>query len=144
MVVVGVLPIRPQHTYDALRESDLEIITQGGHGKGGQHQNATDSAVRMKHVPTGITVFINGRSQHDNKRVAREILTMRVNDLKRAEQDAEYAEVREAQMGDSGRADKDRTYNFINSRITDHRHGTKTGNVKAVMKGEFNLLFPKG
>jgi peptide chain release factor 1 len=64
-----------------------------------------------------------------------------VNEKKRTERNAEYAAFRKAQMGDGGRGDKVRTYNFMESRVADHRLGTKTGNVKAIMKGQFGLLF---
>lgn len=141
IVVVGVLPIRSDTGSEPLKDADLDVTTQRGHGKGGQHQNKTDSAVRMRHIPTGLSVFINGRDQHSNKREALKILTAKVHEVRLAEVDGEYAEIRKAQMGDSGRSNKVRTYNLLESRVVDHRLGTKTGNVKAVMKGEFQLLF---
>ncbi len=70
IVVVGVLPIRNDTGFEPLKDAELEVTTQRGHGKGGQHQNKTDSAVRMRHIPTGLAVFINGRDQHSNKREA--------------------------------------------------------------------------
>lgn len=141
IVSVGILPIKKHESWEEIPESDLEITTQCGHGPGGQHQNKTESAVRIKHIPTGMTVFINGRDQHSNKREARKIITQKVNELKMAERDAEYAAFRKQQMGNGSRSDKIRTYNFMESRVTDHRLGTKTQNVKAIMKGEFWLLF---
>lgn len=143
-MAVGVLPIKEEAGDEPLKDSDLETICQTGkQGAGGQNVNKVASAVRMKHVPTGMSVFINGRDQHKNKEDARRILTQRVNDQRRMEQDAEYAALRKAQMGNGGRSDKIRTYNFMESRIADHRLNVKTGNIKGFMKGEFHVLFDK-
>ncbi len=60
MITVGVLPIK-EDVWVPLKEEEIEVITQCGHGKGGQHQNKTASAVRIRHIPTGLNVFINGR-----------------------------------------------------------------------------------
>lgn len=143
LVSVAVLPIYPDVEYEALKDQDLEVTTQRGHGPGGQHQNVTDSAVRMRHKPTGLMVFINGRDQHANKREALKILTARVNDKMKEETDREYAELRKKTLGGGSRGEKVRTYNFLDSRVTDHRLNVKTGNIKAVMKGDFNVLFDK-
>ena len=142
IVVVGVLPIHREPDDEPLREADLEITCQTGkQGAGGQNVNKVASAVRMRHRPTGLSVFINGRDQSKNKEEARRILTQRVNDQRRAKVNAEYASLRRERMGDGGRSDKIRTYNFMEGRVVDHRLGTKTQNVKAVMKGDFSLLF---
>lgn len=140
MISVAVLPI-PKKVEKPLTESEVEITTTKGSGPGGQHRNKTESAVRAKHIPTGITVFIgNGRDQHSNKREAISILTARVYELKKSQTDAAYGANRQAQMGGGGRSDKVRTYNFMESRVVDHRLGTKTSNVKAIMKGQFELI----
>lgn len=139
-LTVAVLPV-PKQSRRTLSESDIEVKTQGGHGKGGQHQNKTDSAVRMRHKPTGLHVFINGRSQHANRREALRILTAKVNDYMCAQEDAEYAKLRKLRMGDGGRGDKIRTYNFIKGRAVDHRSGKKTSEVRRIIeRGAFNLL----
>jgi peptide chain release factor 1 len=140
MVCVAVLPIK-KDVYEPLRDDEIEVQTTCGHGPGGQHQNKTESAVRMRHIETGLTVFINGRDQHSNRREALSILTARVNDLRKAKNDAAYAAERHAQMGDGGRSDKIRTYNILEGRVVDHRLGTKTSNVKGVMKGQLDLIF---
>lgn len=142
-VKVGILPIK-EDSHDQISDAEFEVTTQRGHGKGGQHQNKTDSAVRMKHIPTGLTVFINGRDQHANKREAKKILTAKIAEIKKAELDAEYYENKRIQMGSGARGnDKIRTYNFLESKAVDHRFDIKTGNLKAVMKGEFSLIHPK-
>lgn len=139
MVSVAVLPIRDD--IPGLSDSDIEVTTCGGHGPGGQHQNKTDSAVRMKHTPTGLIVFINGRSQHANRREARKILAARVAALMQERADAAYSDERRMQMGGGGRGNKIRTYNFMNGRVVDHRLGRKTSQIRRVMKGEFGLLW---
>jgi len=126
-----------------LKESDLEVTTQGGHGKGGQHQNKTDSAVRMKHLPTKLSVFINGRDQHTNRRTALKVLTAKVQDHYRSKSDEKYSRLRRFLVGSGNRGDKIRTYNFMESRCVDHRFGVKTKNIKRVMKGEFSLVHPE-
>ncbi len=140
IISVAVLPIR-EDLYKPLSGKDLEITTQGGHGPGGQHQNKTDSAVRAKHIPTGLTVFINGKSQHQNKREALKILAARVNELEQSEYDKKYSNDRKSQMGGGNRSDKTRTYNFIDCRVVDHKLGRKSGQIKRIMKGELKLLF---
>jgi peptide chain release factor 1 len=143
IVTVGVLPIKPEDEGEPLRDQDLEITTTKGKVKaGGQHQNKAETACRIVHLPTGITVFIcNERSQHANKEIALKIITARVNDFLRSQKDAEYAALRKAMMGDGGRSGKIRTYNMLESRITDHRLGKKTCNIKGFMNGNFDVLF---
>lgn len=142
IVSVGVLPIPKEIGQDLLPDSEVETTTCGGSGPGGQHQNATDSAVRMRHIQTGIVVFINGRDQQSNRREAKKILSIRVRQHQQQLEDAAYGKLRKAQLGDGGRSDKIRTYNFVQSRVVDHRYNTKTSDIKSVMKGHFELLFP--
>ena len=110
-LAVAILPMIDL-TLDALPSSEIKVKTQRGHGPGGQHQNKTDSAVRMTHVPTGITVFINGRDQHSNRAEALRVLTARVRDFEQQEVDDEYRKLRKSQLGNVGRGDKIRTYNL--------------------------------
>jgi peptide chain release factor 1 len=142
IISVGILPIKEETGFEPLRDQDLEIICQTGKQKaGGQNANKVASAVRMKHIPTGLTVFINGRDQNFNKKEARKILTARVNDIRRTQVDSEYAAFRKEQIGNGSRSDKVRTYNVLESRVVDHRLNKKTSNIKAVMKGDFGFLF---
>lgn len=138
-VSVGVLPVLNIQVVK-IKEDDIEIITQRGHGPGGQHQNKTDSAVRMKHIPTGISVFINGRDQHQNRTTARRILSGRVQDHYYSLQNAEYATKRKSLLGDRGRGGARRTYNIFKGFVVDHVLGTRTNDVKAIMKGNLDLL----
>lgn len=141
MISVAVLPLPPENVVESLREQDLEITCQTGKQKaGGQNVNKVASAVRMKHKPTGISVFINGRDQGQNKKEALRILTARVNQMKRDKELNAYYNDRKQKLGNGGRGDKCRTYNFIESRVVDHRLGRKTYNIKEVMKGNFKLI----
>jgi peptide chain release factor 1 len=141
MVSVAVLPVLPVRAEDQLAEKDLEIKTQCGHGPGGQHQNKTASAVRMKHKPTGLEVFINGRDQHANRREALKVLTARVLAYHREREQAVLQAARKQQFGNGGRGNKVRTYNLIDHYVADHRLDVKTHNVKEVMRGRLDLLF---
>ena len=123
-----------------LRTEDIAIKTQGGSGPGGQHQNKTDSAVRATHTPTGIQVFINGRSQLDNKRKALDILARRVQSEKAKEAESRYNERRKEQVAGGCRSGKIRTYNFMKNFATDHRTGKKIHDLKSVMKGSLHLF----
>lgn len=138
-VAVSVLPIVAESDF-SLNDKDIETTTQRGHGPGGQHQNKTDSAVRMVHKPTGTTVFINGKDQHSNRREARRILESRIAESQRQAQHNKRAKAKREQIDGGGRGNKIRTYNFINSRAVDHRTGIKTSKLKKVMKGQFDLL----
>lgn len=142
MVTVAVLPVKEESAQ--LNENDLEITTQKGHGPGGQHQNKTESAVRVRHIPTGIEVFINGRDQHANKRQALEIIKHKVNEHYRQQVDAQYNGDRKEQRDGGGRSNKIRTYNFLNDRAVDHRFNVKCGDVRSIIdRGRFDRLLGK-
>lgn len=142
MVSVMVLPLPVVHAKSLLPDNEIETITQRGSGAGGQNQNKVSSAVRMKHPKTGLSVFINGRDQNQNKKEALRILSARVQEFKQQQTDKTYGDIRKQQWGGGGRGDKIRTYNLgKNPRVVDHRTGAKTHQVEAVLyKGRFDLL----
>lgn len=138
-VAVAVLPMTSSYSSN-LPEQEVEIIRQRGHGKGGQHQNKVETAIRAIHKPTGISVFINGRSQHRNKTLALEILEARVTELKDSA-DKQHKSSKKARQIDYGtRSGKIRTYNYIRSFVVDHRTNKKSFKLDQVMKGRFDLI----
>jgi peptide chain release factor 1 len=140
VVSVAVLPLPPENNKERLPEKEVEITTQRGHGKGGQHQNTTDSAVRVRHLPTGLTVFINGRDQSQNKKMALAYLTVKVNLAKDLEAEEKYGIERREQLGNGGRGSKVRTYNLIDNFVKDHRTGKSVHRPKEIFAGRFELL----
>lgn len=117
--------------------SEVELTFQKKGGKGGQHQNKTDSAVRARHIPTGISVFVNGRSQFSNRDRALQILAQRVQAQHTAAVGAAWSAIKSDQTAQLA---KIRTYNFIDRRAVDHRTGNKVGCVAEVLAGGFDML----
>ena len=132
--------VLPQVEYDdevEINPDDLRVDTYRSGGKGGQHLNKTDSAVRITHIPTGIVVQCQDeRSQHSNKDKAMRLLRAKLLELKLQEQEKEMAELRGDQQ-EIGWGNQIRSYVFQPYRlIKDHRTGVEVGNVDAVMDGE--------
>jgi len=119
-----------------IRSDDLEIDTYRAGGAGGQHVNKTESAVRIKHVPSGVIVTCQDqRSQLQNRDKAMRVLRAKLYELQVAEQAAAENVVRRA-IGGGDRSDKIRTYHFVQNRVTDHRINFTSHNLHAVMDGD--------
>ena len=111
-------------------------------GAGGQHVNTTDSAVRVVHLPTKITVYCQKeKSQHANKEMALKILYARLLDFQEEKKKKEESQKRQSQMGTGDRSQRIRTYNFPQSRLTDHRIPLTKKNLLNIMEGNFSKLF---
>ena len=122
-------------------ENELRVDVYRASGPGGQSVNTTDSAVRLTHIPTGLVVQCQDeKSQHKNKAKALKVLRARLYDKQMAELQAEQRDMRLSQVGTGDRAEKIRTYNFPQSRITDHRIGLTRHNLTAVMEGELDEM----
>lgn len=140
-VSVAVLPM-PKDIVVSIPESDLKVEAVNLGGCGGQHCNRTLSGCRITHLPSGLQATINGRDYHSNEREARAVIAARVYEKEKSEVDAEYGAYRREQMQGGHRSGKLRTYNWIKSRVVDHRLGTKIGDVKSILeKGQFEKLF---
>lgn len=121
----------------AIEEKDLKIDVMRSTGPGGQSVNTTDSAVRVTHLPSGIVVAMQDeKSQLQNKQKALRVLRARLYEAEREKQLAEVAEARRSQIGTGERAEKIRTYNFPESRVTDHRIKLTVHRLDQVLEGE--------
>lgn len=112
----------------------IDVFRSGGHG--GQSVNTTDSAVRITHIPTGISVSMQDeKSQHKNKDKALKILRVRLYEAELAAQNTQNKEVRKTQVGSGDRSERIRTYNYPQNRVTDHRIGLTLYNLEEIMLG---------
>jgi len=137
---VAVLP-EAEEVDVKIEDKDLRIDVFRSSGPGGQSVNTTDSAVRITHLPTGLVVSQQDqKSQLQNKLKAMEVLRARLLDLRVSEMEAERSKMRKSQVGTGDRSAKIRTYNFPQSRITDHRIGFTTHALSGVMDGHIEPL----
>ena len=140
---VAVLP-EAEEVDVKIEDKDLRIDVFRASGPGGQGVNTTDSAVRITHIPTGMVISQQDqRSQIQNRAKAMEILRARLLDLRISEQEAERARMRKTQVGTGDRSAKIRTYNFPQSRVTDHRIHYTTHDLQGVMDGDIEELIEK-
>ncbi|MFT3990750.1 MAG: peptide chain release factor 1 [Luteolibacter sp.] len=137
-VTVAVLPEAEEVDVE-LKQEDLRIEVCRAGGAGGQHVNRTESAVQIFHLPTGLYVRCeDGRSQIKNKEMALQILRSKLYEQKLREQQDAYSSHRRSLIGSGDRSEKIRTYNFPQSRITDHRIGHTSHNLTGVLSGDLN------
>ncbi|MCU0795007.1 MAG: peptide chain release factor 1 [Akkermansiaceae bacterium] len=139
-VTVAVLP-EAEEIDVQIRPEELRIEVCRAGGAGGQHVNRTESAVQVFHLPTGIMVRCeDGRSQIQNKERALQILRSRLYEAKVREEQEKYSANRRALIGSGDRSEKIRTYNFPQSRVTDHRIGLTTHNLEGILNGDISEL----
>ncbi|KAK6285954.1 hypothetical protein POUND7_012133 [Theobroma cacao] len=135
-VSVAILP-QADEVDVQLRNEDLRIDTYRSGGSGGQHANTTNSAVRVTHLLTGVTVSIQDeRSQHMNKAKALKVLCAKLYELERSRIQMSRSKLRSQQIGSGDRSERIRTYNFPQGRVTDHRVGITYHAIDDVMQGE--------
>ena len=138
-VTVAVLPEADEVELDLNEEKDLRIDVFRSSGAGGQHINKTSSAIRITHLPTGMVVECQDeRSQHKNKDKALRVLRSRLLDQKQAEHDSKIASERRSQVGTGDRSERIRTYNYPESRISDHRIGLTLYRLESILNGNLD------
>ncbi|MBQ2794243.1 MAG: peptide chain release factor 1 [Clostridia bacterium] len=137
-VTVAVLPEADEVEVN-VNPADIKIESCKSSGAGGQHINKTESAVRLTHLPTGIVIECDQeRSQLQNKEKALRLLYAKLYDTKRREQEEAIASTRKSQVGSGDRSEKIRTYNFPQSRVTDHRINKTIFSLDAFLDGEID------
>lgn len=137
---VAVMP-EAEETEVELKDEDLRIDVMRAGGPGGQSVNTTDSAVRITHAPTGIVVQCQDeKSQHKNKAKALKVLRARIKEKEDSERAQQEAATRKSQIGSGDRSERIRTYNFPQSRVTDHRINLTTHKLDMIMDGELSEL----
>ncbi|WP_312941752.1 peptide chain release factor 1 [Oscillibacter sp.] len=137
---VAVLPEAKEVEF-AIDPGDLQIDTFRASGAGGQHINKTESAIRITHLPTGTVVECQDeRSQYKNREKAMKVLRSRLYEAELARRDADQAARRRSQVGSGDRSERIRTYNFPQSRVTDHRIGLTLYKLDSLMNGELDEL----
>ncbi|MCY4403268.1 MAG: peptide chain release factor 1 [Candidatus Poribacteria bacterium] len=143
-VTVAVLPEAEEVDLQIDEATELRIDTYRSSGPGGQSVNTTDSAIRITHLPTGLVVTQQDeKSQHKNRSKAMKILRARLQEIKQAELDSERAETRRSMVGSGDRSEKIRTYNFPQSRVTDHRIKFTSHQLESVLDGDLDAFIER-
>ncbi len=133
---VAVMPEAEEFEIE-IHDKDIRVDTFCSSGAGGQSVNTTKSAVRVTHIPTGIVATCqDGKSQNKNKDSALKVLRTRISDMARLEEEAKYAGERKSKVGTGDRSERIRTYNFPQSRVTDHRIGLTVHKLDQIMNGD--------
>lgn len=139
-VTVAILPEADEVDVD-INPEDIRVDVFRSSGPGGQSVNTTDSAVRVTHIPTGMVVQCQDeKSQHKNRAKALKVLRSRLMDKAHQDQDAERANNRRQQVGTGDRSEKIRTYNFPQTRVTDHRIGLTLHRLDQVLDGDLDEI----
>ena len=136
---VAVLP-EAEDVEIEIRNEDLKIDTYRSSGAGGQHVNTTDSAVRITHLPTGVIATSSEKSQIQNREKAMKVLKARLYDMKLQEEQQKYAAQRKSAVGTGDRSERVRTYNYPQSRVTDHRIGLTLQKLNQIMEGNLDEI----
>jgi len=140
-VTVAVMPEADEVEVNINEEKDLRIDLMRASGPGGQSVNTTDSAVRITHIPSGLVIVCRDeKSQHKNKARALKILRARLLEMARAEQEAKIAQTRRSMVGTGDRSERIRTYNFPQSRVTDHRVNLTLHQLDQVLDGALDTI----
>jgi len=139
-ITVSVMPEAEEVELD-IKQEDLRFDVFRSSGPGGQCVNTTDSAVRVTHIPTGLSVASQQeKSQHRNKEIALRILYARLLEIKQQEEYAKQAADKRSQVGTGDRSERIRTYNYPQNRVTDHRFNVNTFDLPKLMEGELDLI----
>ena len=139
-VTVAVLPEAEEVDVE-INSDDLRIDVYRSSGRGGQHVNVTDSAVRITHIPSGLVVTCQDeKSQHKNKAKAMKVLRSRLLDRQQAEQQSKISEERRNMVGSGDRSEKIRTYNFPQGRVTEHRIGLTSYKLEGILQGHLEVI----
>lgn len=139
-ITVAVLPEAEEVDFE-LKKEDLHIQATRSGGSGGQHVNTTDSCVQITHLPTGLQVKCqDGRSQTQNREIGLQIMRSKLYEQKVREEQEKYSAQRKSLVGSGDRSEKIRTYNFPQSRITDHRINFTSHNLDGVLNGQLNEI----
>ncbi|XRX42483.1 MAG: peptide chain release factor 1 [Buchnera aphidicola (Eriosoma harunire)] len=138
---VAIMPVLPESQKIIINPHDLKIDTFRSSGAGGQHVNTTDSAIRITHIPTGLVVECQDeRSQHKNKAKALSVLSSRIYAAEIIKRNEKESTIRRNLLGTGNRSDKNRTYNFPQNRVTDHRINLTVYSLSDVLLGHLDVL----
>ncbi len=138
-IAVAVLPCPPEMGAN-IPSCDLKIETVRGQGPGGQHRNTSENAVKVTHIPTGMTSYCDGRSQYRNKQNAKAVIAARLLELNKSEVSQAENSSRRSQIGNMGRGSRVRTYNLFRGFVKDERVKKKF-DPQSILSGNLDLIY---